>query len=89
MARLIELIPDADTLLGLAPEELAFYVLRAAGDSRQASQMCIRQAMVEDLRTRPGIGNGYRDQRVLKSRLLLAKRGRGLRTSFTLCPPPE
>lgn len=39
MARLTQLVPDVDVLLQLAPEELAFYVLRAARDSMQNGLM--------------------------------------------------
>jgi uncharacterized protein (TIGR02391 family) len=49
MARLIDLVPDADTLLRLAPEELAFYVLRAARDSAQQNQNMILQSVVDGL----------------------------------------
>ena len=46
--RLTDLIPDADALLALAPEELAFYVLQAARDNMQ-NRMCNPQSVVNML----------------------------------------
>jgi hypothetical protein len=49
MARITELVQDVDVLLQLQPEELAFYVLRAARDAAQNRLMHIQSILADAL----------------------------------------
>jgi uncharacterized protein (TIGR02391 family) len=57
MPTLPQLIPDANVLLGLAPEELAFYVLRAARSAEQNGLLNL-QPVVNDAQGAIGIAHG-------------------------------
>jgi uncharacterized protein (TIGR02391 family) len=66
--RLIDLVPDTETLLALAPEELGVYVLQAARDWMQRpparSGMCTLGYIVGELGVPLGGGTGYPQARL-------------------------
>jgi uncharacterized protein (TIGR02391 family) len=57
MPTLTQLLPDANVLLALAPEELAFYVLRAARGAEQNGLLNL-QPVVNDAQGAIGIAHG-------------------------------
>jgi uncharacterized protein (TIGR02391 family) len=87
MARLVELIPDADTLLALAPEELAFYVLRVARDSVQ-NGIVHPQAVLNDLRPPLGGGPGYTGPRFHEVEIAVSEAWQWLENQLYLVTDP-
>jgi uncharacterized protein (TIGR02391 family) len=81
MARLFELIPDAETVLALAPEELAFYVLQAARDTVQ-NGLCNAQGVTNPL------GQYAQQQRLGELEIAVLEAWAWLENQIYLVPAP-
>ena len=87
---LIALIPDADTLLALAPEELAYYILRVVRDHiRQPSGSCTIETIVNELGVPlGGQGQGYPQHRLAEIEIAVTEAWTWLENQLFLIPAP-
>jgi hypothetical protein len=75
---LVTLIPDAETVLALPPEELAFYLLQDVMQMRSANQNFHPMTIQSDISGGVhGMSPSYPPQFAMRSRLPSLKRGNG------------
>jgi uncharacterized protein (TIGR02391 family) len=90
MSRLIDLIPDADTLVAMAPEELASYVLHAVRDIIARpfmGGMCGLQTLLNELPVPlSGQGPGYEQRRISEIEATVAEAWAWLESERYLVP---
>ena len=93
MTRLVDLVPDADTLLQLAPEELGVYLLRVVRAEMQkppGSEMCHIQMVMSHLAVPlGGQGAGYEQHRIGEIERAVTEAWSWLEREGYLVPAPD
>lgn len=87
MATLTSLIPDADVLIALEPEELAEVALRLADEHKQ-NNLAHLDSLTSQINGTPGGNNGYPQNRRAEVELALAEAWNWLLVHGLLVPDP-